>query len=242
MYILGLARQVIEDFNNVEGVPFQRVTEREASIAAFFSRCRLSETGCWLWTGKTTGGGYGSAGRDNLAHRLSYRLFKGEIPKGLWILHSCDTPACCNPGHLRAGTPKDNVADCIARDRLNRPKGSRNGLAKLTEKDIVAIRNSTLSIKALSRKYGIDRTNVHYILNGTTWAHVPMPERPVERTNERAKLTRDQVRAIRAADASISLGELASQYGVGVPLISMIRNGRIWKSVAASSEENLDAR
>ena len=63
-----------------------------------------------------------------------------------------------------------------------------------------------------------------------------MPENRVEKADGRAKLTRDQVLAIKSADASINHGELARQYGVGIPLISMIRNGRIWKSVVVAQE------
>lgn len=230
---------MIDEFNNVDYVPFQNVTEHDVLVAEFFSKCRVAESGCWIWIGRRTTGGYGSIGRgkDKLAHRLAYRLFKGEVPKDLWVLHSCDTPSCCNPAHLRAGTPKDNVADCKERGRLNRPsRGARNQLAKLTDADVLDIRNSTLSSKALAAKYGIDRTNVHAIVAGKTWTHVPMPAVRVEKADGRAKLKPEQVLAIRSSDAS--LGELAQAYGVGKPLVSMIRNGRIWKNVAASVEES----
>jgi hypothetical protein len=239
MNIFQTAQQAIAEFENFDDVPFQRVSDRDAEIATFFSHCRLAENGCWIWTGKTTTCGYGIVGRDKLAHRLSHRLFKGEIPNGLWVLHSCDNPPCVNPAHLRAGTRQENVDDCIARGRFRKSHGALNNLAKLTDADIIDIRNSTLSPKVLSAKYGIDRTNVNYIIRGKTWTHVPMPARRVEKADGRAKLTHDQVRAIRAADASTPYSELASQYGVGIPLISMIRNGRIWKSVAAQIEERI---
>lgn len=154
---------------------FEVITQDDVLRAIFFSRCRQSENGCWLWTGTTTAGGYGHLGfrrKKWLAHHLSHYLFKGAVPAGMHVLHSCDTPRCVNPAHLRAGTPKENVADCIARGRLNRPKGSRNTLAKLTEADVIDMRNSNLGPTALAEKYGIDRTNVHLILTGKTWRHV----------------------------------------------------------------------
>jgi len=241
--------EAMREFDAVEGIPFRVVTDREATLAVFFSRCRKSDTGCWIWTGTLSNSGYGyfksiagrkGLGRGDIAHRLSHKLFIGPIPDGLDVLHSCDTPACVNPNHLRAGTRKENMADCIKRGRFKLPAprpGTLNDLAKLTDADVVDIRNSAQSLKDLSKKYGIDRTNIHQIITGKTWTHVPMPEKRVEKADGRAKLTRNQVMAIKSADASIPHSQLSRQYGVGVPLISMIRNGRIWKSVIAAAQE-----
>lgn len=67
---------------------------------------------CWLWTGSTNGIGYGEL-RVNYkkiyAHRYSYEMHKGEIPKGLVIDHMCHTPSCVNPHHLRAVTHGENL-------------------------------------------------------------------------------------------------------------------------------------
>jgi hypothetical protein len=219
--------------------PFFSMTKEDALKAQFFSNCRLAESGCWLWVGKNktkSASDYGRLGRK-LAHRLSHEIFKGLIPQGLHVLHSCDTPSCVNPAHLRAGTSKENVADCISRGRFRKSHGSLNNLAKLTDTDIVDIRNSTISPKLLSEKYGIDRTNVHQIVSGTTWQHVPMPEIRVKKADGRAKLTSDQVIDIKNADVSISNTKLARQYGVGAPLVCMIRNGKARKNVTASAQE-----
>jgi hypothetical protein len=222
-------------------VPFESVSDEELAKAKIFNRCRLAESGCWLWTGALHKHGYGMIGlrgKTRGAHVWSYELFVGHIPEGLHVLHSCDTRACCNPMHLRVGTNTENVADRVARGRSNSTKGALNGLAKLTEADVIYIRNSTSTIKSLADKYGIDRTNVESILKGKTWQHVAMPESPVEKSDGRAKLTAEQVLAIRNADALISLGELSRQYGVGIPLICMIRKGRIWKHVVSQEMVN----
>lgn len=80
--------------------------------------------GCRLWVGGFRNrGGYGVFvfdGKIKLAHRASYELAKGEIPSGLCVLHSCDTPGCINPDHLRLGTPADNAADRNAKGRTAR--------------------------------------------------------------------------------------------------------------------------
>ena len=42
---------------------------------------------------------------------------KDSIPEGKWLLHSCDNHSCCNPGHLRLGTPAENTNDMMTRRR-----------------------------------------------------------------------------------------------------------------------------
>lgn len=67
---------------------------------------------CWLWTGSHNGVGYGEVRINNkkkYVHRLMYENYKGEIPTGYQIDHLCRVPACCNPGHLEAVTPQENV-------------------------------------------------------------------------------------------------------------------------------------
>jgi hypothetical protein len=76
---------------------------------------------CWMWVGSRSKHGYGkfqpifpvTIG----AHRLSYELFKGPIPFGLHIDHTCSNPSCINPEHLEAVTVAENNRRTIARGR-----------------------------------------------------------------------------------------------------------------------------
>lgn len=80
---------------------------------------------CQLFMGKRLkSGGYGAhiIGVDwdytNMrAHRLSHIVFNGPIVDGLWVLHSCDNPPCCNPKHLSLGTPLENARQAKERGR-----------------------------------------------------------------------------------------------------------------------------
>ena len=79
---------------------------------------KVQKTGaCWLWIAGKDYGGYGSF-QHKRAHRLSYEMHVGPIPKGMFVCHSCDVPACINPAHLFLGTARDNVRDMIAKGRL----------------------------------------------------------------------------------------------------------------------------
>jgi hypothetical protein len=80
---------------------------------------------CWLWTGAKSNTGYGHmtiSKKTVKVHRLSYEIFKGEIPDRMIILHSCDTPLCVNPEHLSIGTKKENSTDAVKKKRLYNQK------------------------------------------------------------------------------------------------------------------------
>ena len=86
-------------------------------------------TGCWLWKVIYHPFGYGTfyhMGKTIGAHRMSWILFRGEIPQGLCVLHICDVPGCVNPHHLFLGTKLDNMRDCVAKGRHKTPGGWRN--------------------------------------------------------------------------------------------------------------------
>jgi hypothetical protein len=92
---------------------------------------------CWIWQLSCDKWGYGKVDGD-LAHRVAWRAYFGEIPKGLWVLHSCDNPPCVNPKHLFLGTHADNVEDKVAKGR--QAKYENGGLAKLTQAEVRKIR------------------------------------------------------------------------------------------------------
>jgi len=71
---------------------------------------------CWEWTGKLLSNGYGYFAKG-LAHRYAWSLINGEIPKGMYVMHSCDNRKCINPEHLSIGTPKENTQDMVRKKR-----------------------------------------------------------------------------------------------------------------------------
>jgi hypothetical protein len=75
---------------------------------------------CWPWTGQIGENGYGKVKNSPehvQAHRLAWAVHHGTIPKGLFVLHRCDNPPCCNPRHLFLGTHLDNMRDMREKQR-----------------------------------------------------------------------------------------------------------------------------
>lgn len=103
----------------------QRYRKGPASVeTSFWLRVRKGE-GCWEWSGWRAGSGYGQIKvnkRIESAHRLSWILHHGAIPKGLIVCHHCDNPPCVRPDHLFLGTYSDNVRDAMHKGRMFTPE------------------------------------------------------------------------------------------------------------------------
>jgi hypothetical protein len=98
---------------------------RKDPVQNWWSKVRVSDDDCWLWTAGLDSDGYGKfavglgghAQIHTRAHRFAYETFVGPIPDGMVVCHRCDVPACVRPGHLFIGTSRDNNDDKVAKDR-----------------------------------------------------------------------------------------------------------------------------
>ena len=134
---------------------------------------------CWEWTAirSPAASGYGifvaksGAGGLVRAHRFSYALANGEIPKGALVCHKCDNPPCVNPNHLFLGTHSDNQRDSLAKDRTH--------LAKLTVADVCRIRAMLAegwSNAGIANAFGVSPQTINNIRRGKSWRGIGEPD------------------------------------------------------------------
>lgn len=128
--------------------------------------------------GATLDKGYGQTwenGKSKRAHRASWELYRGQIPKGIFVLHRCDIPSCVNPEHLFLGTNKDNMQDCKNKKRLKPAimRGEKHGHSKLKEVEVIAILKDGRQKKEIAKDYGVHASAIGKIKNGKGWKHIP---------------------------------------------------------------------
>lgn len=163
----------------------------------------IQENGCWLWSIRPPNNRYASFYINNRrmpAHRASWTLFRGPIPRGLNVLHKCDVPLCVNPDHLFLGTHQDNMADMKSKGRARAPSGDNHWSRRSPEKLIRGPDHPW---------HGIQRCGEN---------------------NPCAKLTNDQVADIRLRiEQGDGDGVIAKDFGVRRGTIWFIRAGKNWR-------------
>ncbi len=170
----------------------------------FWSHIKVgSSEECWEWVGSRTSKGYGHVnykGKTGGAHRVAFTLGGGMLTteKPL-ILHSCDNPPCCNPKHLRAGSPAENTKDMLVKGRqaMGDRHGSRTHPEKISRGDahrakIKVVRGEQRSkklcnanvleirrlrswgepLRTIGETFGVSDTTVSEVCRRKTWSHI----------------------------------------------------------------------
>jgi len=152
--------------------PEQRIRARSTEDAC----------GCWNWNSARPDGRanvFFFGGKYVSAYRASYRIFVGDIPDGMQVLHKCDNPLCVNPEHLFIGNQADNMADMRKKGRRASFAGSAHGMAKLDESLARQIISEyvprKVTLKQLATKFGVSVATIHRVVLGKGWAHITQP-------------------------------------------------------------------
>lgn len=151
----------------------QILADRMAAIEALLdAKSQRQPGGCLLWTGYTQPNGYGyiNLGQFHIAaHRAALIVSGVDLPDDMDACHKCDVRACIEPAHLYAGTRKQNMADCTARGRHNKPRGEKHWRAKLSAADVAAIRaarSSGASTVAIAKQFNVNHATISRIARG----------------------------------------------------------------------------
>jgi len=207
---------------------------------------------CWNWVGYIEPkNGYAKFSLKKnalVASRVSYFLSFGDDPKEQLVLHKCDNPKCVNPNHLFLGSELDNSNDKIQKGRDRKAVGVDAGPSKLTEKDVLEIRDqyrNGITSKQIGDKYGVCNNSVMAIVKRKTWKFLfngsqednekDILNRQALKYNLGAKdymssLTEEKVKEIRAIKG-MKQTEIAKKYGVSYHTIYFIMKRRTWKHI-----------
>lgn len=146
-------------------------------LSRFLEKVVFGASECWFWRGARHKLGYGlmKALGESKAHRVSYRLFRGELEPGLDVLHKCDVRNCVNPDHLFTGTQLDNVRDMDAKGRRrSTPRhGEANPQSKLTAADVAEMRRIRAELGwpywRIAEQFGVVTMTAQRAIVGTSW-------------------------------------------------------------------------
>lgn len=130
---------------------------------------------CWEWTAWTNHKGYGKIkiqGKMKFSHRVVFEETFGPIHNGLYVMHICDNPKCCNPNHLKQGTLLENNQDRHrkGRTKANFLKGDKNIKAIISNDVALRIFNEAGSAKEVAAKLKVNAQLVSDIKIGKTWS------------------------------------------------------------------------
>lgn len=139
---------------------------------------------CWEWTAsRTVRSGYGRwyfRGKLVAAHRVSWTLYKGEIPKNINVCHKCDNPPCVNPNHLFLGTQKENIYDMHRKKRgeklrkMTHASDETHQVSKLTNNEVKFIRSCGLKTSEIAKilKFKVQLLAIRRVLHRETYRDV----------------------------------------------------------------------
>lgn len=105
-------------------------------------------------------------------HRFIWTAFRGEIPAGVDVLHSCDNRACINIDHLELGNDVKNMRQMCARSRGK----NSHGRHKLTVDKVLRLRkewkNGNRDNVRLANKYKVSRYYINAVVARKYWGWV----------------------------------------------------------------------
>lgn len=140
---------------------------------------RPDSNGCLPWLGGITARNrpaFWLNGKTEYAHRIAWLIFRGPIPDGLCVCHTCDNPLCVNPTHLFLGTLADNHDDMARKGRRASFVGSKNSQSKLCDFDVKLMRalhfQNGASMRSISFRFGVSPSVAQRAITSKTWKHL----------------------------------------------------------------------
>ncbi len=204
-------------------------------------------TGCHIWFGACYINGYGTIGVSKKvlsAHRVSYFVYKGDIPEDFVVDHLCNNKFCINPDHLEAKTQHKNILRSNAISVQNASKTHCNNGHEFT-KDNTRInkqgsRDCITCLNERKKKYYqkhlsdiLEKKAEYYKKNRAAIRKYQTDRNRVLRGgNDMVKLKEEDIAKIRKLITDgLSSRKIAKMFGVSKTPILSIRNNKAWSHI-----------
>lgn len=201
----------------------------------FECKFRIGDDGeCWEWLACVSSNGYGKfglGGKSVGTHRVSWMLYRGDIPNGLYVCHKCDNRKCVNPNHLFLGTALDNMRDASTKDRT----GIK--LSNHAAREIRDLYQSGRTVAEIASLYRVSSVMVCRVLKGQYYrsaggdlAVLVSASQLRGEESYNARISERDAKAILAMACNGDRhSEIAKQFGVDRRHVGDILRGRRWK-------------
>jgi len=226
------------------GIDYKHATNKQKldrTISVFEKYVIKNGKYCWGWKGyvnKKTGYSYMSIESKKIgAHRVSWMIHKGEIPKGILVCHSCDNRNCSNPNHLFLGTYSDNYNDMVNKGKRVIARGiniSKSGLTVEKITKIIHDLEKNIPSYVVSKMNNVSRSIVYHLKAGDRWTHLDIVKNNnIKKLNPRKiVLNEDLVRKFRKLhEEGWSAKNISKEYKIGKSAIWNAINFKTWKHV-----------
>jgi DNA-binding MarR family transcriptional regulator len=177
-------------------------------------------------------------------NRFICEVFHGSALPGMEAAHIDGVRSNNRPDNLIWKTHKDNEADKEIHGTKSMCIDNLRPYRKISENDVRIIRQlystSTLTVKQIASRYGLDNSAVGKIISGKRWPHVEGAVqitrdrgRPRGESNHRSKITDNIVRRIRAIHSSgkASTAQIAKLFDIDKSNVAKIVRGERWEHV-----------
>lgn len=210
-----------------EWIESRKYLVKEKEYDRFISKVEITEN-CWIWKAGKMKSGYGLFWLDKQgsAHRASWILHNGEIPKGLCVCHKCDNPSCVNPDHLFLGTHKENTQDAIKKKRLVLQKTK---IPKDQHDKIIHLYENGMTQREIGKIYNANQRQIWKII---CKKHPSQGPRLGSRNNK-SKLKEEDILEIRRIHLPYiySKHKIAEKFNVSLSTIDRIIRRETWNHI-----------
>lgn len=152
-----------------------RITDLDV-IARFVEKIEFGDgpEDCWMWkpANEEVYGAFRIENTSRPAHRISYRIYRGQLEEGFHVHHRCETKGCVNPNHLELMTASQHHSMHASGVRKAWGSEQEHGLSAGTVRDIRQRYDDGKTQKEIADDLNIGQSSVSRIVRGESYPNI----------------------------------------------------------------------